>query len=498
MRLVTTLLPPDADALARAAAQATTGWVEVRLDALQRVAPRDLAELRKRVPQRAIATCRRQADGGLHPGPEAAREALLRAALQAGFDAVDVEADARFRDALVEEARRAGVEAIVSRHHLGPASRAPRAADFFDDRPEGATGKFAAKVEGPEDLAALVGLAGLARDRGAPFAVMGLGDASLRLLAPLLGCDIVYCAPPEGPAAAPGQLPAVVVARAHATLPPRPAITAKHRLVALLGDPVDHSLSPPMQNAAFAARGDRLLYLAVRAPRARVGRVLAGLREAGFAGANVTAPLKEAVLRHADALHRSAAEARAANTLVARRGRVTAHTTDGEGALAALREAGAEPRGSRALVLGAGGTGRAVAHALARAGAQVAVANRGPAKARRLARGVGGDAVPWKAAALRDALARANLAVHATPLGREGRASPLPAGALHPGLTLLDAVYRVGGTPLGRLARARGCTFVPGEALLLHQGALAYRLWTGKPAPLGPMRSALRAAMEGS
>jgi shikimate dehydrogenase len=465
---------------------------------MQGLAPADLPALRAAVPGKAIATCRASAEGGRFLGTEAQREALLRAAVLAGFDAVDLEADARLLRPLAAEAHRAGVELIVSRHHLGPASADHGLEGLFDATPPGAIAKYAAGVQGPGDLAALLRACALARDRGLRFAVMGLGDATLRLLAPLLGCELVYCAPPEGlgPAAAAGQVPAPAVQAVHDLLPRVAAVTGRHRLVVLLGDPVEHSLSPAMQNAAFAAHHDPLLYAAVRTPPARLRAVLAGLRAVEFAGANVTTPLKASVLPHLDRVEGLAREAAAVNTITVRRGKLVGDNTDGPGAVAALREAGSEPDGARALVLGAGGTGRAVVHALAAEGALVRVANRTPAKARALARAAGAEAVPWRRAALRDALAGATMLVNCTPVGRSGTSLPLPAEGLHEKLAVLDAVYRSGGTPLTAAARARGALALPGEALLLHQGALAYTLWTGKQAPVGLMRSALLQAQE--
>lgn len=496
MRLVTTLTSTSLEALQRHASQATSDWVEVRLDFLPDLLPGDVAAVRKAVGKRAIATCRGAKEGGRFRGSEGDREALLRAAIAARFDALDLEADARFLPALAQEARQRGVELIVSRHDLTPAARVEDAEAFLDGLPGGALAKYAAEVKGPEDLAALVGVAAAARQRGLRFAVMGLGDASLRLLAPALGCELVYCAPPEGAVAAAGQLPAAAVQAVHDLLPSPPVLTARHRLVALLGDPVEHSLSPAMQNAAFAAQGDALAYLALRTPPDKLRVVLQGLRAAGFAGANVTAPLKEAALPLMDRLDRSASDARAVNTIVERRGKLTGHTTDGAGAVAALREAGAEPKGEAVLVLGAGGTGRAVVHALGAAGARVLVTNRTAARATVLAREAGCEAVPWRPAALGTVASRARIVVNCTSLGRDGP-SPLPAAALHDKLTVLDAVYRPGGTRLLHDARAKGAQALPGEALLLHQGALAYALWTGKRAPLGFMRAAL-APQEGS
>jgi shikimate dehydrogenase len=494
MRLVTTLLGASPDAMVRQARRARTPWLEVRLDALRSGRPGGLPALRRALGKPAIATCRPVAQGGRFLGSEAEREAWLRAAIAARFAAVDLEASAPLLRRLAPLAAREGLEVIVSRHDLeGPAEDAAQLARAV---PPGGVAKYAARVRGPEDLVALLRVAAAFRAQSVRFAVMGLGDASLRVLAPLLGSELVYCAPPEGEPAAPGQLPAELVMAAHAALPPAPRVRGPHRLVLLLGDPVAHSASPAMQNAAFAAQGDALVYAAVRVRAPQLGAAVQALRALDAAGANVTTPLKERALAHLDSLAPEAEEARAANTVVARAGRLRGHNTDGPGALAALREAGAQE--GPALVLGAGATGRAVAHALARSGMHVLVANRTPARARGLARAVAGASVPLRRAALRDGLARARVVVNCTTLGRRGAASPLPAALLHEKLAVLDAVYRPGGTPLLRAARRRGCLAVPGEAMLLHQGALAYTLWTGKQAPLGAMRAALRVAREGA
>lgn len=491
MRLVTTLPAESPEALQRMSKACPTDWVEVRLDFLKGLEPGQVPDLRRRVRQRAIATCRGAQEGGQFRASEGEREALLRAALAAGFDALDLEADAKFLRPLAEAARRAGAEVIVSRHDLRPAHRAEDLEAFAHAIPPGAIAKYAAEVHGPEDLAALVRAAALLRDAGVRYAVMGLGDASLRLFAPLLGSELVYCSASEGPVVARGQLPAPAVQAVHDLLPRAPRITGAHRLVALLGDPVGHSLSPAMQNAAFAAGHDALAYVALRTPPAKLRAVLAGLRAMDFAGANVTTPLKDPALKLMDRLDPSARQAGAVNTIVARNGKLTGHTTDGEGAVAALQEAGAEVRGGTALVLGAGGTARAVAHALAKHKARVLVANRTAAKGKALAKAVGGEAVGWKGADLASAVARATVLVQCTPVGRDGQASPVPERVLHDKLAVLDAVYRPGGTPLVRAAKAKGGLALPGEALLLHQGALSYALWTGKDAPLGAMRAAL-------
>ena len=148
------------------------------------------------------------------------------------------------------------------------------------------------------------------------------------------------------------------------------------QLVGLIGWPVEHSVSPAMHNAAFDALGLRWRYTLLPTPPGKVKAALAELRAQGYRGANVTVPHKRAVMPHLDEITGAARAIGAVNTIVARAGRLIGHNTDGDGFLTALREAGFEPAGRPALVLGAGGAARAVVHALAQPGGTVAIINR--------------------------------------------------------------------------------------------------------------------------
>jgi shikimate dehydrogenase len=261
-------------------------------------------------------------------------------------------------------------------------------------------------------------------------------------------------------------------------------------LLAVLGHPVAHSLSPAMHEAGFAATGRQGRYVACDVPPERLAAAVAGLGALGFAGCNCTVPLKEAACALADRRSPEAAATGSANTLAFRSGEVFADTTDGRGLLRALREeAGWEPAGCRALVLGAGGTARSVVAALRRAGAEVAVANRTLERARRLAAeidprvtvlGLGGPE-------LEAALARADVLIHCTSVGMDGSSLPLPAEALQalPATALVcDVVYAPREeTPLLAAARARGLRTVGGIGMLAWQAALAWEVWFGETGP---------------
>jgi shikimate dehydrogenase len=230
-----------------------------------------------------------------------------------------------------------------------------------------------------------------------------------------------------------------------------------------------------------------------------VGGLLAGLAARGYKGANVTVPHKGAVLPFLARVEGEAQAMGAVNTLVLQTedasGGWAGHNTDAAGFLAALREAGFEPAGASALVLGAGGAARAVVHALSAAGGSVVVHNRTAERAARLVEemaAAGGR--PPRAISLDELQPDAiDLLVNATSLGMGAQAgtSPWPEPRPLPARwTVYDLVYNPAETPLLARARAAGCRAVGGLGMLVHQGALAFALWTGQPAPLEVMREA--------
>jgi shikimate dehydrogenase len=254
----------------------------------------------------------------------------------------------------------------------------------------------------------------------------------------------------------------------------------------VLGWPVSHSRSPAMHNAALAQLGLRdWHYQRLPVPPEIFDETVRALPAAGFVGANVTIPHKEAALALADEATRAAREIGAANTLTFAGGAILAANTDAPGLLEALP---ASPAGQVALVLGAGGSARAVAYALREAGAaRVAVWNRTPERAQRLAEDLGVDAT--------DRPIAADLLVNCTSVGLvdgEFKALPIDADALGEYATVADLVYRAGGTGLVAEARRRGCTVVDGLEVLVRQGALSFKAWTGREAPIDLMREGAR------
>ncbi|HEV8627436.1 MAG TPA: shikimate dehydrogenase [Acidimicrobiia bacterium] len=298
----------------------------------------------------------------------------------------------------------------------------------------------------------------------------------------------------------------------------RPPLSGHTRVVGVIGDPVTHSLSPTLHNAAFEALGLDWVYVAFPVPRGRGADAVAAVPALGLAGLNVTMPHKEDVAGACHELTADAAALRSVNTVVALPdGRTLGDSTDGPGFLDALADEAIGVAGQPVLVLGAGGAARAVVLALGRAGADVTVAARRPQAADSAAAlAPGARAIALGALAVPNALSSAgpspigeppsaalavdpaafSVLVNATPLGMSG-GDPLPVrpASLHAGQAVVDLVYHPADTPLLTAARAQGAVAVNGLGMLLHQAARSFTQWTGQPAPLEAMRAAVTAAL---
>jgi shikimate dehydrogenase len=267
----------------------------------------------------------------------------------------------------------------------------------------------------------------------------------------------------------------------------RKPIGGATRLAGVIGWPVDHSRSPRMHNAAFAELGMDWAYVAMPVAPERLEAALRGVAALGFAGVNVTIPHKQATARLCDELSATATRAGSVNTvLVGGDGLLRGETTDGQGMLDAIGELPDGP----ALVLGAGGAARASALALRDAGAAVIVAARRADAAAALAEELGMDAEPWPPES------SPGLVVNATPVGQAGAAGelPVPEALLDAAEVVCDLAYRGDGAETGLVAaaRARGIRAVDGLDVLVGQGAIAFRLLTGLPAPVEVMQAAVR------
>jgi shikimate dehydrogenase len=273
--------------------------------------------------------------------------------------------------------------------------------------------------------------------------------------------------------------------------------SAASKVVGVIGDPITHSLSPLLHNAAFDALGLDWVSVGLPVVAGATEAALSGMRALQIAGLSVTMPHKEAAFAAVDETTPVARRLGVVNCVSRRNGVLVGDSTDGEGFLAALRHAqGFEPAARRCLVIGAGGAARAVTLALAEAGAaEVVVLNRTVARAESTASlagkagRVGSDAD----------LARADLIVQATPIGMtqgdgvESDELPVDPGALHEGQVVADLVYSPLETPFLLAAKARGATVVGGLGMLVHVAALALERWTGRAVPVDAMWAAVQA-----
>ncbi|OGO30476.1 MAG: shikimate dehydrogenase [Chloroflexi bacterium RBG_16_56_11] len=275
-------------------------------------------------------------------------------------------------------------------------------------------------------------------------------------------------------------------------------ISGKTQVCALIGDPVEHTMSPAMHNAAFEKLGLDYIYIPFRVSPRHLKGAVDGLRALNVRGFNVTIPHKVAILPMMGGLDPLAEKIGAVNTVVNNSGKLRGFNTDAEGFLRALTERGVEPAGKNIVIIGAGGASRAISYILSTQGTHLTILNRRQEldwaeEIARLIRDESGRMV--RVLELRDeylkvALAGANILINATSVGMIPAAgqTPVPASLLRPDLVVYDVVYNPLKTRLLREAETAGARTLGGIDMLVWQGALAFEKWTGQPAPVDLMR----------
>jgi shikimate dehydrogenase len=277
-------------------------------------------------------------------------------------------------------------------------------------------------------------------------------------------------------------------------------ITARTQWCGIIGNPVEHSLSPAIHNAAFQKLGLDLVYLAFRVDN--LGAAMNGVRALGNArGLSVTIPHKVAALAFLDEVEPTAKHIGAINTVVVEDGRLKGYNTDASGALRALREGGALLDGHRVLILGSGGAARAIAFSLAaEAGiAGLTILGIEEAERQKLVKelraktGVPIEEGPLSLDMLRHWVPHVRTLIHCTPVGMHPRIdeSCVPANLFRPELTVMDIVYNPRETKLLHEAQAAGCRTIAGLEMFLNQALLQFELWTKHAAPADVMREVL-------
>jgi len=275
-------------------------------------------------------------------------------------------------------------------------------------------------------------------------------------------------------------------------------VSGKTRVCGVIGDPIEHTLSPIMHNAAFNALKLDFTFLAFKVKPAELENAVNGMRALNIRGLNVTMPHKSTVMNYLDRTDLSAQIVNSVNTVLNKEGKLFGFNTDGVGALKALRENGVELKGRKVLLLGAGGAARAIAYAMAKESDELAVLNRTPKQAQALAKllektankKIGSGALSPRE--IQQNLQDSDILINATSIGMKPKAdeSLVAPKLLRPDLAVMDIVYNPIETKLAKDAKAAGAKVVSGVEMLIYQGAASFEIWTGKSAPVEVMRQA--------
>ena len=469
----------------RALAERGAELVELRLDWLSH-SP-DVSRLMAERPTPVVITCRRRSDKGRWSGSEDQRQTVLRSAVVEGAEYVDIEDDIAKAIPRYGETRR-----IISHHN-------------FDETPDDLEKiyktmceldpdivKLVTMANRPEDSVRLLKLVDSAEIPTVAFCMGELGLAS-RLLCGKYGSPFTYATFSSERTLAPGQLSFEEMAETYRF----DRIGQDTRVFGVLGDPLAHSHSPLIHNAAFDASGVDAVYLPLRVPADGLVKTLESFQWLEIDGYSVTIPHKEAVLEVATSVDDTVEHLGAANTLC-RNGEQdwVASNTDLPAAIATLKTAleslsgSNDLKGRKCLVLGAGGAARAVAGGLVEEGAAVIVSGRTRQRASELASDLGCQETGWENRGTQFA----DVLINCTPVGMHPNVneSPFQPQWLGDNTLVFDTVYNPENTLLIKQARERGCPTVSGIEMFIRQAALQYELFTNQMAPLDVMRETLR------
>lgn len=470
----------------RALAEKGAELVELRLDWLSRQP--DLPRLLADRPTACVVTCRRQTDRGRWRFSEEQRLAVLRAAIVAEVEYVDLEHDVAGKIPRYGKTKR-----IISHHNFDqtPVDLPEIHARMCKLDPD--VVKLVTMANSPSDVVRMLRVVESARVPTVGFCMGELGLAS-RVLCGKYGSPFTYASFSKERELAPGQI--VFGEMKH--LYRYDEINADTQVFGVLGDPIAQSHSPLVHNAAFRKAGLNAVYLPFRVPGDALEQTLRDFAWLDVQGYSVTIPHKEAVARWADVPSETVQNVGAANTLYPRGGKWHAENTDHAAALQCIRdglgsnpELGEDLAGLKVVILGAGGVARAVAHGLLAAGCDVTITNHHYARAKTLAAELDCKAVKWenRASELADVL------VNCTPVGMYPDRideTPYKINWIRDGMLVFDTVYNPENTLLLKEARQRDCPTASGLDMFVRQAAAQFELFTGRPAPFEYMRETLR------
>lgn len=435
---------------------------------------KDFLEMHREVT--AIATCRREANGGKFAGKVADEMEVLGKAAAAGFHLVDVELQTAdtLKPADWKKLRAHNVAVLISYHDF----KTTKDLEKIYARIQPMQPDFIKIVSTARSLADNVTMMRFLEDKRDEGNVVGIcmGDHGIisRVLGLRAGSRFTFAAATVGEETAPGQIAARTLTESYRV----DQVDAGTRVYGVAGDPVRHSLSPIMMNTAFHRETVNAVFLALQTEK--IEDLLVLIREVPVHGVAVTMPLKQAIMKHLDRTDALSQKIGACNTVVrSQDGKLIGYNTDVIGIVRPLEQR-IELRKAKVLLLGAGGAARAAAFGLKQKGADVFILNRTPQTAQKLAREAEAKTIR------RDQVAKTtfDIIVNATSVGMAGskQQTILEEKELNTKL-VFDMVYNPLETPLLKMARSKGIAVVTGAEMFVQQGADQFQLWTGKPAP---------------
>ena len=462
--------------------------VELRLDYISGEV--NLKRLIHERPCPVVITCRRPRDGGKWSGTEEQRLLLLRTAIAEGVEYVDLEEDVASSVPRFGKTKR-----IVSFHDF---RRTPDDLEAIHRRLCGQDPdiiKLATTANHPEDNFRVLRLV-----EKSPIPTVGfcMGDIGIpsRILAGRYGSPFTYATFTHERVLAPGQLSFDEMTEVYQY----DRINRQTEIYCVVADPVGHSLSPQIHNAAFQHLHLNKIYVPCRVPKEDLSRFVDEAPSMGIKGLSVTIPHKEAVVEKLSDVDASINGIGAANTVIFEDGHRRGYNTDYQAAMESMEivlGVQGEPsenllKGKTALVLGSGGVGKALAYGLIRAGANLVVTDGDPERAKQLAARFKCRSVEW---AQRHSIA-AEVLVNCTPVGMHPNVdeTPYDRHRLRPAMVVFDAVYNPENTLLIKEARARNCKVVTGVEMFVRQACLQFKLFTGQEGPADLMRDVLKRA----
>ncbi len=281
-------------------------------------------------------------------------------------------------------------------------------------------------------------------------------------------------------------------------------ISSETKVLGLIGDPVEHSISPPMHNACFVEEELDYVYVAFKVERGGLPDAIGGIKSMGIEGVNVTIPHKSAVMKYLDEVRENARRIGAVNTVKREGEKLTGYNTDGIGVLESLKNRIGKVGNKSVLLLGAGGAARAIAFTLAEAGADMFISNRTASKAENLSSdvkektGVDLRTIPQERRDLAKIIEDVDVLINSTSVGMHPNEdeTPVEASLMHEGLTVMDIVYNPLRTRLLKEAESAGAKTIDGLGMLVYQGAASFEIWTGITPPIETMKRAARKALE--